>query len=70
MYSANSGAAYASGTFYSGFAGTGVPATVDNANNSYILRIYPVDASGININWASLLYIKSVLINYSYSPLN
>ncbi len=70
LFSANSGAAFASGTFYSGFASLGTPTVVDNVNNIYMLKIYPVDGSGVNINWGSLLYIKSVLIGYSYSPLN
>lgn len=69
LYSANSGAAFASGTFYSGFASSGSSVTVDNANNSYLLKIYTVDAGGTNVNWAGLLYVKSVLIYYSYSPL-
>lgn len=69
IFSANSGAAFASGTFYSGFAAIGTSTTVDNANNSYLIKLYPVDAGGNNINWASLLYVKSVLIYYSYSPL-
>jgi hypothetical protein len=70
LFSANSGAVFSSSTFYSGFAAVGLPAIVDNANNSYILKIYPVDASGLNINWGGLLYIKSVIIGYTYSPLN
>jgi hypothetical protein len=69
LYSANSGAAFASGTFYSGFASIGSNATVDNAANSYLIKLYPVDAGGTNVNWGSLLYIKSVLIYYSYAPL-
>lgn len=69
LYSANSGAAYASGTFYSGFASIGSNATVDNAANSYLIKLYPVDAGGNNVNWGSLVYIKSVLIYYSYAPL-
>ena len=67
--SANSGAAYASGSFYSGFAAAGIPVPVNNATNSYMIKIYPVDAGGLNVNWASLLYIKSVVISYTYSPL-
>lgn len=70
LFSANSGAAYTSSTFYSGFASIGLPATVDNAINSYIIKIYPVDAGGTNINWGSLLYIKSVVISFTYPPFN
>ncbi len=70
LFSANSGAAFASGSFYSGFAGIGGPATVNNAINSYIIKIYPVDAGGTNINWGSLLYIKSVVISFTYPPFN
>ncbi len=69
LYSANSGAVFASGTFYSGFASIGSNATVDNAANSYLIKLYPVDAGGNNVNWGSLIYIKSVLIYYSYAPL-
>jgi hypothetical protein len=70
LYSANSGAAFASGTFYSGIASIGTNTLIDNAANSYLIKLYPVDAGGNNINWGGLLYIKSVLIYYSYSPLN
>jgi hypothetical protein len=70
LYSANSGAVFASGAFYSGFASIGSNTTVDNAANSYLIKLYPVDAGGTNVNWGSLIYIKSVLIYYSYAPLN
>lgn len=70
LFSANSGAVFASGTFYSGFASIGSNTIVDNAANSYLIKLYPVDAGGNNVNWAGLIYIKSVLIYYSYAPLN
>lgn len=70
LLAANTGAAFTSGTFYNGFAGAGIPVTVDNASNSYLIKIYPVDAGGVNVNWGSLLYIKAVVVNYSYAPLN
>ncbi|MFZ4059039.1 MAG: hypothetical protein ACOYKE_12925 [Ferruginibacter sp.] len=68
LLSANSGAVFASGTFYSGFAGVGAPATIDNNFNSYLIKIYPVDIGGNNINWGSLLYIKGLTITYNYKP--
>lgn len=70
LLAANTGAGFASGTFYNGFAAAGIPVTVDNASNSYLVKIYPVDAGGANVNWGTLLYIKAVVVNYSHAPLN
>jgi hypothetical protein len=67
---ANTGAAFASPTFYNSFAGSGIPVPIDNSTNSYLLKIYPVDGVGTNTFWGSLLYIKAVVLNYTYSPYN
>jgi hypothetical protein len=68
-YSAKTGAAFASNVFYNGFTGIGVPTVVNNALNSYLIKIYPVDAFNTNVNWATSLYIKAVVVSYSFSPL-
>lgn len=70
LYSAVTGASYASGTFYGTFPGSGSPAGVNNFSNTYLLKIYPVDGLNNNVNWASLLYIKSVTIIYTYTPVD
>jgi hypothetical protein len=70
LYSAVTGASTASGTFYGTFPGGGAPAGVNNLTNTYLVKIYPVDGLNNNVNWASLLYIKSVTILYTYTPVD
>jgi hypothetical protein len=68
-YSAKTGAAFASNVFYNGFLGTGVPTVVNNALNSYLVKIYPVDGLNTNVNWDTFLSVKAVVVSYTYSPL-
>lgn len=69
LFSASSGVAFASNIFYNGFAATGTSTVVNNAQNSYILKIYPVGAGNTPINWNGSIYIKSMSISYTYRAL-
>jgi hypothetical protein len=70
LFSATTGAGYASTNFYETFPAGGSPATVSNYTNTYLLKIYPVDGLNNLVNWSAGFYIKGVSILFTYAPLD